>query len=445
MRGISRRGFLKVLGVGSLGFLARPLFPFVPGDGRGRASDVIQCVDENATTGYAVNESVVQIMMDESIKTLTGIDDVGEAWKSIFPDITENSIIGIKVNAAWAPVPTRPEFVNCIINGLASMDFGGTLFKRNNVVIWDRTDSELQNSGYMIYAGTDPSIPRCFGTNHSGVGYDTNTPLTVDYYPNGTVTKYPSRIMSILCDYLINVPVLKNHTGAQITLNMKNHFGSIDQPVGNPPHYNLCTPSIPSLNQQIRDVVRPLDKQKLFIIDALWGSVVDGPIGNPNWNPKKIIMSHDMVACDYQGWNIINEERVASGYGEIAWPVLQIETATQDPYNLGTIDINLIEIINPSGIEEEQVGAGGEGFMTIAPNPFSTATTVSFSLPRASYVYFDIIDGSGRIRARDFSGNLAGGLHRFAFSPERSIPAGTYFARLQCCGRRYVQKITLLR
>ena len=433
------------MGVGSLGFLAKPLFPFASEKGRMRASDVIQCFDENATSGYAVNESVVQIMMDESIKTLTGISDVGEAWKSIFPAITEDSIIGIKVNAAWSPVPTRPEFVNCIINGLTEMNFGGSFFKRNNVIIWDRTDSDLQNAGYIIYAGSDPDIVRCFGSNHSGVGYDTNTPLTVDYYPNGTVTKYPSRIMSILCDYLINVPVLKNHTGAQVTINLKNHYGSIDQPVGNPPHYNLCNPSIPSLNQQIRDVVKPPDIQKIFIVDALWASVVNGPMGNPDWNRKKLIMSLDTVACDYQGWNIINDERTGSGYSEIPWPVLHIESASQDPYNLGTTDVNLIEIINPSGIEEQQAIIPMNGFMRIEPNPFSTGTNIVFLLPHAAFVHLDIIDASGRIKAKPFSGQLSEGKHRVVFTPHNDFAAGTYFARLQGCGKIRIQKVTCLR
>jgi uncharacterized protein (DUF362 family) len=444
MKGITRRNFLKYVGVGSLGFIARPLFPFIP-KGRGRASDVIQCHDDNATTGLVINDSIVDIMMEESIKTLTGIGDVGEAWKSIFGGIDETKIIGIKVNAAWYPIPTHPQFVNSIINGLTQMNFGGNLFKRNNVVIWDRTDSELQDSGYMIYAGTDPDIVRCFGSSHAGVGYDSDTPLTVDYYPSGTVTKYPSNIMSVLCDYLINVSVLKNHSTSQVTLCLKNHFGSIDQPVGNPPHYNYCDPSIPSLNQQIRDVVRPPFKEKIFIIDSLFGSLLQGPVGNPDWNPKKLIMSLDPVACDYQGWNLINEERVASGYGEIPWPVYHIETATQDPYNLGTTDINLIEIFNPSGIEERKVRYPTLAELRIHPDPVQKKMVISFSLPYSSPVEIEAIDANGRIGDTVFSGNLPRGPHRVSYGLKGRFPNGIYFIRLRCCGMERVQKFSVLR
>ena len=34
---------------------------------------------------YNVDQSVAQVMMDEGIRQLTGINDIGEAWKSFFP------------------------------------------------------------------------------------------------------------------------------------------------------------------------------------------------------------------------------------------------------------------------------------------------------------------------------------------------------------------------
>ena len=55
------------------------------------ASKVVVVTDTNATdkTAKTVNADVVQIMVDEGIKNYTGIDNVGEAWKSIFPGITQ--------------------------------------------------------------------------------------------------------------------------------------------------------------------------------------------------------------------------------------------------------------------------------------------------------------------------------------------------------------------
>lgn len=436
MKNISRRDFIKYLGVGTVGLMTKPKIPFAgKKDGR-QTSDVIQCFDETATSGSSVNQTTVQIMMDESIKTVTGVSDVGEAWKSIFPGIVETSIIGIKVNCINSAVPTRPELVTCIVDGLAQMEFGANHYQRNNIILWDRSDSELSSSGYTIYTGTAPNTVRCFGTSHSGVGYDGSVNLDV---PGGPVN--PSRILSILCDYLVNVAVLKNHGTAQVTLTMKNHYGSTS-PV--PSHATYCNPAIPALNQQIRDVITPNNIQKVFIIDALWASILSGPGGSPSWNPKKIIMSLDTVACDYQGWNIINEERVASGYSEIAWPVYHIQTAAQSPYDLGTIDINLIEINNPTAITETKTIQLPDNTLKIHPNPFRHKTTITLDMNIPSTVYLDLIDTSGRIQKNIYQGHLASGYHKLRFNVNKSLTSGTYFIRLYKQGKTTFLKVTIL-
>ena len=145
MKYISRREFLKYLGVGPVGLIAKPKIPLSLTGKLLPASTVIQCYDENATSGSTINESVVQIMMDESIKTLTRFSDVGEAWKSLFSGITENSVIGLKVNCINSYLPGHPFIANSIVNGLIQMDVGTGNFIRNNVIIWDRTDGELNS------------------------------------------------------------------------------------------------------------------------------------------------------------------------------------------------------------------------------------------------------------------------------------------------------------
>ncbi|MCK4251021.1 DUF362 domain-containing protein [candidate division WOR-3 bacterium] len=430
MKDISRRRFLKYLGAGTIGLIATPKIPFTTKINGSRASDVIQCFDENATLGSTINESVVQIMMDESIKSLTGINNVGEAWKSIFPGIIENNIISVKVNPINSSLSTHPEFVNCIVNGITQMNFGAQNFIRNNIIIWDRTDGELSSSGYTIYDGSDPDTVRCFGTNHGGVGYDT-TKLNV----NG-VTSYPSRILSIMSDYLINVPVLKTLSISTLTLNLKNHYGSINNPGSL--HGIQCNPYIPSLNQQIRDIIVPNNIQKIFIIDALFGRYYS----SLNFNPKMLIMSHDTVACDYQGQNVINEERVAQGYSTINAP--HITTAAQPPYSLGTTDVNLIEINNPSNIEESKTTKPGDGFLKITPNPFRRRTLIILSLEHNSAVHLDLINSTGRTAAKIYSGQLTKGTHRIDYSINKKLGSGTYFIRFYNQGKTRIQKVMIL-
>ncbi len=423
MKDITRRDFIKYCGVGALGLMLKPnLFYGRTKDGQ-RASDVIQCFDENATSGSSINESVAQAMMDASIKQLTGINDVGEAWKSVFPGITENSVISIKVNVINEYLPTHPEFVNCIINGLTQMQLGSMHFTKNNVIIWDRTDWELNEAGFSLYDGSDPNTVRCFGTNHSGIGYDYTMPFNVD-----GVTSYPSRILTQMSDYLINAAVLKDHSGAQITLTMKNNYGSVHNPGSLHSSGYTCNPDVPALNQQIRDVVVPNNIQKIFIVDGLYAKVYWGPSGPPNFAPNLMLMSFDPVACDWQGQILINDIRISQQWPTVSAPY--ITTAAASPYNLGTTDVNLIEINNPSGIKELTTTAPFNGSVKITPNPFRGRTTIRFTAESAAPVRIDLIDPAGRIRDRIFAGDLPSGEHRIEYTIRKKLAAGNYFVRI---------------
>jgi len=436
MKDISRRDFLKYVGAGTVGLMAKPGLPLLGGDGFD-PSTVVQCYDAGATTGSDINEPVVQVMMDESIKALTGENSVGAAWKSVFPDITTDSVIGIKVNCINRYLATHPKFVNTIVEGLAEMSIGGSNFKKNNIIIWDRTNYELTSSGYTIYDGNDPDTVRCFGTNHSGIGYDSSNPLNV-----AGVTSNPSKIISQMCEFIINAAVLKTHSQGVVTLCLKNHYGSIHNP-GSLSHSSHCTPSVPALNAQIRDVLSPTDKQKLFIIDGLFGLYSGGPGGQPNFNPKLLVMSKDTVACDAQGQNVINEER--QGRGLQLLNCGHITMAAQEPYELGTTEISLIEINNPTGIggrqRRETAGTG----LRVSPHPVRRSAFIAFSLPHPATVRLDLVSSGGRTVAAVFSGSLAAGEHRVPLRLNGRVAAGTYVLRLNAGAHSQSRRVTILK
>jgi hypothetical protein len=432
MKDISRRDFLKYLGAGAAGLVVNPKLSVGFPDPKPLHSTVVQCYHVNATTGSAINQSVVQVMMDASIKALTGLSDVGEAWKSVFPGITASSVVSIKVNC-FTELPTHPAFANCIVGGLTQMMFGGTPFDPYQVVVWDLTDAHLTgNGGYTINYNT-PGQMRCFGSDHSGVGYD-----TLSLNVNG-VTSHPSRILSQLSDYVIDAAVLKTHSMSTVTLNLKNHYGSVNNP-GSIHGTGDCDPEIPSLNQQIRDVLTPTGRVKIYIIDGLFGLYSGGPGGSPNCNPKKLIMSLDPVACDTQGQIAINVERASHGLGAVNAP--HIVTASQSPYNLGDTDITLIEINNPQAVEEQD--AVQRGALKVAPNPFRDGTVITLNQTRAGYSYLDLIDAAGRVCDRIFAGPMAAGKHRIDYHCPRRFAAGTYFIRLYFNDRTTTRKVTVL-
>jgi len=424
--------------VGALGLVARPRLLSALDRGlwpAPDASDVVQCFHEGATSGSTINEPVVQMMVDESIMALAGIRDIGEAWKTIFPGITDTSVIGIKVNCINSLFPTHPAVVRCICNGLAQMDVGGSLFKKNNIIVWDRTNGELTACGYTKYTGTDPDTVRCFGSNESGVGYDNDVTFNV----NGS-SQHPSKILSQLVDYLIDAAVLRTHSQGVVTLNMKNHYGSVQNP-GSLQHSSGCSPAIPSLNQQIRDVITPNNIQKLFFIDGLFGLYSGGPGGSPNFNPKLLLMSKDPVACDKQGQNVINAERALHSLPPL--DAAQINVAAEQPYSLGSLDITLIEL-NNVGVGEAGRPVPSDGLFEVWPDPVRDHAKVTFAVSRQGPVSLELLNAAGRTEARLFAGTLHKGKHRVDWRTGRGLAKGTYFLRLNNAGATRVRKVTVV-
>jgi hypothetical protein len=311
---MNRRQFLTRVSLSTAGMAAAPLLVRwgTSGEARGGVPvDTPKAVvahDPNATSGSSVNKAVVQQMLDDAVKQITGTSDTMEAWNALFPGLTLSDVIGIKVNCINYPVPTRPEVVECITDRLRQIEIGGDTFPPGNIIIWDRTDSELRYSGYTIQTGMGDV--RCFGTNHTGVGYDYGLPMDI----NG-VTSYPSKIISQYCTRHINACVLKDHNTSRITLSMKNHYGSVNNPSSL--HGGACSPYLAILNNQ--PVIR--DKESLFICDALWGIYNGGPGGQPqSWQtypegtPNTLVVALDPVSVEHEGMTIINRERESRGW-----------------------------------------------------------------------------------------------------------------------------------
>jgi hypothetical protein len=383
---------------------------------------VVIVKDPTATDYPTINQPVVQAMMDAGVKALTRRDDLGEAWKSCFPGIDQTKVISLKVNCINSSLSSHPEVATAIINGLTQMDFGGNPFPENNVIIWDRTDWELSNAGYTINDGL--TGVRCFGTNHSGVGYD------VDYDMNiGGGMSNPSRIMTDLCDYMINLAVLKDHGTAGVTLCMKNHYGSVS-PVPN--HSGRCNPYIPILNQLIRDQLGK--REGIFIIDGLFGIYTGGPGGSPQFVWDGFIMSRDPVACDFEGRWAIDFQRYKRGLSATNAP--HIETAKQ--LGVGTFDENRREI---RLIESPGLKMGGLlptdpvlGLYAAKPNPCRYHAKISFSLRESGNVDISVFDQKGSKVVTLKKGTLEEGVYAVDWDLRdgrgHRIPAGNYFYRL---------------
>jgi hypothetical protein len=406
-----------------------------------------------ATSGPNIDPAVVQVMVDESIMNLTGLSDVGEAWKSVFPGITQSSIIAIKINALHGPMSTNPEVVNAVVDGLGQMIVQGSNFVKNNIIIWDRENSDLINSGYTIYTGPDPARARVFGTDESGVGYESFT------WDIAGSARYPTKIVG-MAEYLIDMAALKahnlsNHSG--VALCLKNYYGAIwPYPYQGSPnlHETNCDPYIADLYAENGIQL----KQKFNIVDGLFATYDAGPFTNPQaWmiypegRPNAILMSKDPVAVDYEGKEqLIEAERLARGLSPIFAP--HIHTASQPPYSLGTDDpaqIDLRWIINPTSIKERKISTHSFQLLSITPNPTKGKVKIIYNIPQRRKVAVALFNSMGSCVKRIASQVQGAGKHTVLWDIKdrygREVPQGVYICRIETDGMKIEEKIVVLK
>jgi uncharacterized protein (DUF362 family) len=153
----------------------------------------------------------------------------------------------------------------------------------------------------------------------------------------------------------INLPVLKHHQSAGVTIALKNMSHGMVNNVNRShltPTSNVCGIFIPSV------VSLPVIREKavLHICDAVKASYHGGPGGRPQfiWEHKTMYFSTDPVALDKTGLKVIDAKRESAGMQSIALSkpdnasrylncqVEHIEIAGQ--LGLGTFDDKKIDV-----------------------------------------------------------------------------------------------------
>ena len=238
-----------------------------------------------------LKEATVSNLLHKAVMQLTQTISQEKAWQTLFqPD----DVVGIKLNClSGKTMSPHVTVVESIIQGLK---FAGV--KDKNIIVFERFNRELETSGFRIRRMTDGV--RCFGTDElPGGGYEAELQFA------GSVGTCFSKIVSQLCTAIINVPVLKDHDLAGISVAMKNFFGVIHNP--NKYHGNNCNPFIAELNTHPYIA----DKVRLIVCDALLAQYNGGPSYKPKWtwNYNGIIVGRDPVALDRICHTIIEEKR----------------------------------------------------------------------------------------------------------------------------------------
>ncbi|MBU1878807.1 MAG: DUF362 domain-containing protein, partial [Chloroflexi bacterium] len=257
--------------------------------------------------------AIVLDMLDAGLSTLTDVPDALAVWRALFDP---GDRVLLKVNCIAYGGPTQPAVAYAVAQRL--QDAG---LRPENVLIFDRTDSELASAGYTLNEG-QPGV-QCHGAR--GVG--TEAPLT-----QATVQFYQELDA---CDAVINVPTPKQHGMSGVSAALKNHYGSIDHP--GRLHGNQCDPAIAEVNNQ--PTVR--DKTRLIVGAAL--GVSPGDWNQPT-REQALLLSFDPVALDTVSRDILVRHRQALGQdpGYIVNKARHLATA--QALGLGATDAGLIDL-----------------------------------------------------------------------------------------------------
>ena len=309
------------------------------------------CVVDGQPSGEAAYE-----MLKVSMLELTGQKSLKKAWRTF---VGPKDIIGLKVNPVAGKLLTTSHAVTQAI--VKQLEEAG--IPRKNLVIWDRREMQLHETGYteenypgikitgtecedaeggyfgdngVLYSDERVDKSQFFYANIKGE-YDADT---MPFMVNGGVNSYFTRICTEQVTKIINVPILKN-AGTAVTLCMKNlAFGAVSN-TGRL-HHNLWHETCAYVC-----AFPPLrDKVVLNIVDGIRGCFDGGPAANPQFicNYNTMLVGSDPVAVDRIGHDIVIKKRIEEKIQSEDKPGSHKFMEIAQELKLGVADINKINL-----------------------------------------------------------------------------------------------------
>jgi uncharacterized protein (DUF362 family) len=266
-------------------------------------------------------------LLDRAMQALFDRDHPAEAWKRL---VRPGEMVSLKVNALGGRgISTRPELVEAICERLQQAGI-----RAGEIVVWDRDSDELEHAGFHL--STEANRVQCLGTDRAGYEQDLAS--------FGSVGSRLSKILTQRTHVLINVPVLKDHDGAGVTIALKNMYGVIHNP--NKYHPNGCDPFVADVNMlaEIRT------RMRLTICDATTAMYEGGPAFKPehSWKMNALLAAQDPVALDFTGWQIIERKRAEKGLKTLEAEKRAphyIAAAADREHRLGNADPSKISVV----------------------------------------------------------------------------------------------------
>lgn len=304
MTGVDRRHAIRLLGTGlasaspllrAAEALAIPGPPPSPASAPSRAVVALARREGLLSGGRAIDAAKLADALGAAVARAAGESNPVDACRKLF---SSRDVVGIKVNGMGGKgLSSRPEVAFQLAEWMVAAGVPAS-----RIVVFERTERELKAAGYRLNEGSGVHV----------VGVDGDYEEKVREW--GPAASRFARILVEEMTALVNLPVLKDHGFAGISLGMKNWYGVVHNP--NKLHADLCRPFIPHL------AGFPLlrDKLRLTVVDGTLAQCHAGPGYNPAWTwPfQGYLATTDAVAADAVGWRIVEERRKELGLPSLA-------------------------------------------------------------------------------------------------------------------------------
>ena len=277
--------------------------------------------------GDYVSQPVVDAMTDRGVMALTNTVTLADAWRALIPAYTSGQIVAIKINLNNADcndgdqvIDALPQPVNSVIRGLKAIGV-----PEDNIWVYDVTsgwhNGEMPARLVAQITALYPNVQ--FHSNESGcsiaLGYSSTEKIHFAV-PSGkpAISNRPICNALVGASYLINMPIMKKHGMAGVTLGFKNHFGSFDScqlvhwsvDLGDGEYVSTYNGLV-----DIYDNAHFRNKTVLTLGDGLYGARINNydEVPSPwptfgNKSPNSLFFSMDPVAIDCVMYDFLDAE-----------------------------------------------------------------------------------------------------------------------------------------
>jgi len=277
--------------------------------------------------GDHVSQAVVDAMTDQGVMALTNTVTLAGAWHAVIPGYTAGQKVAIKINLNNAScgssdqvIDALPQPINAVIRGLKAIGV-----PENDIGIYDVTNgwhngempARLVDNVRTLY----PNVQ--FHSNEPGcstaLGYSATQKIHFSV-PAGrpAISDRPICNALVNATYLINMPIMKKHGMAGVTLGFKNHFGSFNRCDLVHWSVDLGDGEYISTYNGLVDIYRNShfrNKTVLTVGDGLYGARINNydEIPSPwptfgNQSPNSLFFSLDPVAIDCVMYDFLEAE-----------------------------------------------------------------------------------------------------------------------------------------